>query len=85
MKAFILTRRDLSLYGPQKWDGHVEMEIQPKYADFVFFVLSENNIWAHLGRDPKMGPNWTPTVPKGPPLGPQGPPWAQRAHLEAEG
>ena len=47
--------------------------------------LSENNIWAHLGRDPKRGSNWTPMVPKGPPLGPKGPPWAQRAHLEAEG
>ena len=31
------------------------------------------------------GPNWTPMVPKGLPLGPKGPPWAQRAHLEAEG
>ena len=48
------------------------MEIQPLYA-VLFFVLSENNIWALVGRDPKMGPNWTPMVPKGPPLGPKGP------------
>ena len=53
---------------------------------FWVFALSENNIWAHLGRDPQTGPNWTPVVPKGPALGPpKGPPWAQRAHLEAEG
>ena len=32
-----------------------------------------------------MGPNWFPMVPKDPPKGPKGPPWAQRVHLEAEG
>ena len=70
---------------PKKLDGHVEKEIQPKYAVLGVFVLSENTIWAHLGRDPKRGPNWNPMVPKGPPWAQKGPPWAQSAHLEAEG
>ena len=39
-----------------------------------FFVLPENNIWAHLGGDPTMGPSWFPMIPKGPHLGPKGPP-----------
>ena len=59
---------------PKKSDEHVDMEIQPKYAVFGFFVLSENNIWVHLGWDPKTDPNWIPMVPKGPQLGPKGPP-----------
>ena len=48
-------------------------------------VLSENNIWAHLGRDPKrvqIGPRWSQSVPhwaQRVPHGPKGSIWRSKA------
>ena len=70
---------------PKKYNEHVDEEIQSKYAFFVFLFSQKITFGPMWGSAPKKGSQLDPVVREGPPLGPKGPPWAQRAHLEAEG
>ena len=75
MKTFILTRRDLSRYGPQKirWTGRKFISSRKiRFWGFVFYQkITFGPIW---GSGPKKGSKLDPHGPKGSPIGPKGSP-----------
>ena len=86
MKTFILTRRDLSHYGPQaiRWTCRKSISSRKmQFWDFLFYQkIAFGPIW---GSGPKKGSKLDPHGPKGFPLGPKGSPLLPKGPLEAAG